>query len=587
LLVDAPPHIPRGAGNHDGRVEERVRRIKENVRAIQCGLPFHLGPQLLTWATYYATYVSNLMPKRLGDGISPRKLLTGVKPSFKKCLPVAFGDFCQVLERDPNNTLNPRTVTAIALLPTGNGPVKFASLSTGKTITRETFKVIPNIPHEFILILKSMQERNTLGIEELLTPGTRSSEDEQKLNEEMAGNELPPLVYDPDDQGANVVQNARSDGAADGKNDGAEQMYNENEDELENENEDESEEDIEEEEEIKVLVAEAAPVDISCMSIAQAYSIYPKTNVEITNVEIAITKELQNMIDLGVFGPVEKGSDISKKMVIPSKFFLKDKGSNGTVELKERFVGGGHRQDETIYERKSSPTASPQTIFVSVMDASEKKKSVLVADVPCAYLHAERGDLPKVYVRLSREMTAIFVKLCPKYAAKVEADGTLIVEILKEILKGLYGLVESGYTWYNHLTTYLTSIGFTACKFVKCVFKKGDINLVVYVDDLLLTGPEKEIHETLDLIEKEFGDCKCKSGPTFKFIGMEFEIKNDGVAVKIDLNNLLKNTVGSAETPCGNNILSVNESVEKLTDEKREITLRDSKTFIHFETDTS
>jgi len=102
------------------------------------------------------------------------------------------------------------------------------------------------------------------------------------------------------------------------------------------------------------------------------------------------------------------------------------------------------------------------------------------------------------------------------------------------------------------------------------VFKRGDINLVVYVDDLLLTGPEKEIHETLDLIEKEFGDCKRKSGPTFKFIGMEFEIKNDGIAVKIDLKDLLKNTVGIVDTPCGNNILVVNENIEKLTDENKE-----------------
>jgi len=42
LLVDAPPHIPRGSGNHDGRFEERVRRIKDNIRAIQAGLPFHM-----------------------------------------------------------------------------------------------------------------------------------------------------------------------------------------------------------------------------------------------------------------------------------------------------------------------------------------------------------------------------------------------------------------------------------------------------------------------------------------------------------------------------------------------------------------
>ena len=202
LLINAPPHIPRGVENHDGRVEERVRRIQENIRAIQCGLPFNLGPQLLAWATYYSTYVSSLITKRLGDGISPRELLTDIKPNFKKCLPVAFGDFCQVLERDPNNTLKPRTVTPIALLPTGNGPVKIASLSTGKTITRENFKVVPNVPYEFLAILKSMQERNVLGIEELLKPGTQASEDEQKLNAEMAESELPPLIYDPADQGA-------------------------------------------------------------------------------------------------------------------------------------------------------------------------------------------------------------------------------------------------------------------------------------------------------------------------------------------------------------------------------------------------
>jgi len=158
-------------------------------------------------------------------------------------------------------------------------------------------------------------------------------------------------------------------------------------------------------------------------------------------VDEAIEKEMKNMIDMGVFGSVERGSDIPKKMVIPSKFFLKNKGNNDNVELKGRFVGGGHRQDETIYERKSSPTVSPQTIFITLADAAEKKKSILIADVPCAYLHAPRGDLAKVYVRLNKEMTAALIKLCPEFEPMVEEDGTLTVEILK----GLYGLVESGY----------------------------------------------------------------------------------------------------------------------------------------------
>jgi len=179
--MDAPPHDPRGSGNHDGCVEERIRRIKENVRAIQAGLPYQMASPMMTWAVYYSTYVLNLMPKRVGDGVSPRELLTGVKPNFKKCLPVGFGDFCQVLERNPDNTMAARTVSALALLPTGNGPVKLASLATGKTITRERFTIIRNVPYELLIIVKAMQERGTIGIEDLLNPGRAVVQEEDEL----------------------------------------------------------------------------------------------------------------------------------------------------------------------------------------------------------------------------------------------------------------------------------------------------------------------------------------------------------------------------------------------------------------------
>ena len=83
---------------------------------------------------------------------------------------MAFGDFCQVLEANPDNTMKPRSVTAIALLPSGKGPVKFVSVSTGKTIVRETFKIIKNVPAEILSVVKAMQERGELGLEDLLRP---------------------------------------------------------------------------------------------------------------------------------------------------------------------------------------------------------------------------------------------------------------------------------------------------------------------------------------------------------------------------------------------------------------------------------
>jgi len=158
------------------------------------------------------------------------------------------------------------------------------------------------------------------------------------------------------------------------------------------------------------------------------------------------------------------------------------------------------------------------------------------------------------------------VKLCPEYAPDLREDGMIIVQILK----GLYSLIESGYTWYQHLTSFLLSIGSVVCISDQCLFKMGEITLVIYVDDILLTGPENEINNVMDAIEKQFRDCKRKPGPSFKFIGMDSNIKNGGVSVKIDLQTLLENTSGSAETPCANNVLRVKEDVEKLTEENKE-----------------
>jgi len=90
------------------------------------------------------------------------------------------------------------------------------------------------------------------------------------------------------------------------------------------------------------------------------------------------------------------------------------------------------------------------------------------------------------------------------------------------------------------------------------------------VDNLLLTGPEEENKNVMDLIEKEFGDCKRKGGQEFRFIGMNFVMRDQGVFMKIDLKTLLQNTAGSVETPCGNNALSVKEDAEKLTLENKE-----------------
>jgi hypothetical protein len=82
------------------------------------------------------------------DGISkrlsPRIIITSRTIDYKKHCKLEFGEYCQTHEQH-NNTMNPRTVGAIALHPTVNeqGTYLFLNLNTGKIIARNQWTVLP------------------------------------------------------------------------------------------------------------------------------------------------------------------------------------------------------------------------------------------------------------------------------------------------------------------------------------------------------------------------------------------------------------------------------------------------------------
>jgi hypothetical protein len=70
-------------------------------------------------------------------------------------------------------------------------------------------------------------------------------------------------------------------------------------------------------------------------------------------------------------------------------------------------------------------------------------------------------------------------------------------ELVCKMKKSLYGLKQSPRMWYQKIDTYVMGLGFTRRKDGHCVYVKliGDhlIYLVLYVDDMLLIGNNKEI----------------------------------------------------------------------------------------------
>jgi hypothetical protein len=107
-------------------------------------------------------------------------------------------------------------------------------------------------------------------------------------------------------------------------------------------------------------------------------------------------------------------------------------------------------------------------------------------------------------------------------------------EIVCKMKKYMYGLKQSPRTWYRKFDTYMFGLGFTRRKVDHCVYFKliGDhlIYLVLYVDDMLLIGSDKEIiQDVKNQLSSKF-DMKDLGAANF-ILGME--IKRDRTNKKL------------------------------------------------------
>ena len=110
-------------------------------------------------------------------------------------------------------------------------------------------------------------------------------------------------------------------------------------------------------------------------------------------------------------------------------------------------------------------------------------------------------------------------------------------ELVCKLKKSLYGLKQSPRMWYQKFDTFIWGLGFTRSKADHCVYFKliGDrvIYLVLYVDDMLLVGNDKEIIQDLKTQLSSKFDMKDLGAANY-ILGME--IKRDRAKRKLWLN---------------------------------------------------
>ena len=138
---------------HVGDIERYIRTVKERMRAMYNTLPFNKIPARLVVEMAKASvfWLNGVPPKDyFGGNLSPRTMVTGQKLDYKRHCRYQFGEYVQTHEQH-DNSMDPRTVGALALRPTGNaqGSFYFMSISTGRVLNRLRATPLP-MPDEVV-----------------------------------------------------------------------------------------------------------------------------------------------------------------------------------------------------------------------------------------------------------------------------------------------------------------------------------------------------------------------------------------------------------------------------------------------------
>jgi hypothetical protein len=193
-----------------------------------------------------------------------------------------------------------------------------------------------------------------------------------------------------------------------------------------------------------------------------------------------MTEEYQSIIKNDVWEIVPRPKS---KDVVSSKWLFKIKHVvDGSIEkYKARFVARGFSQKEGIdYEETFAPVAKYTSIRTIIALAAKMKWKLHQTGRKTLFLNGVIEE--EVYIEQPQGF-------------EVEDRKTHVCKLKK----ALYELKQALRAWYGRIDSFLTSLGFTENKVDSNLYFKvmnyEPVILLLYVDDLFLTGEEKLIIE--------------------------------------------------------------------------------------------
>ncbi|KAJ1043639.1 hypothetical protein NDA10_005097 [Ustilago hordei] len=208
-------------------------------------------------------------------------------------------------------------------------------------------------------------------------------------------------------------------------------------------------------------------------------------NTAILNLDPTLGEAMNGLEAMGTWEVVHQLPGVP---LVDSKVVLRLKlDADGIpVKHKARLVARGFTQREGIdYQETFSPVAPLGAIRAILALAVQNNWEVHALDITMAYLNSMLKE-------------AIYMK-------PPEGSGVAPGKVYK-VVKGLYGLKQSGQEWNQEFDRSLRHMGFFQVECAPCIYTKGqgeDMAIVViYVDDTLVIAPRLE---TVLKVKKQIG----------------------------------------------------------------------------------
>ena len=569
---------PSGSGAHEPVIENRIKTIKERLRANNfSNKPIIVSAKLTDYQVYYVIQRLNmeLSYNRSDKGI-PWVAVTGCKLDMNVDFNLSFLDYVQAFDKNATNDKKPeRTIAGIALYRLANdaGSWLFYSLKTKKTFCAERWTKLP-MPDIVINILNQMQRIPNNIEEENDKEGDMSWEREPKyqpfVNRYDNVKSMISVTGEKEIQNKDVkhpIEQEKSAVKSDTEDPTVVSTNNEIRNASPKEKKNAAREVViktfpglrrsarirERHVNLHICKSEKDGEDHKNrgafnISMAQAQKDRPEETKTSIIHELSSLHNMENTENpFKVFKPIDisKLTTEQRNKIIHSTMFLKEKtDALGNVnELKSRLVV--NEVKSRVKNKADIDTSSPTVEFSAVtilttLSLMGPMKVRRVFDVKQAYTKAKANRT--LHVRLSAAVVNILCEMLPIYKKFINKDGTVIVELIQ----ALYGTVDAGKLWYNEFASYLESIGFERNPHERCVFNRKERDeskstIMVFVDDgHMICTSDKAADEIIHHIETKFGKMKIQTGDKLEYLGCLFDYSNDGYVVVTQRKHIIK-----------------------------------------------